>query len=65
MPSDDSETSLETIITRYLVDHNGYEEGINSDYNKEYAIDEVRLFRFLDATQKRKMKELRILESDI
>ncbi len=65
MPSDVSETGLETIITRYLVDHNGYEEGINSDYNKEYAIDEVRLFRFLDATQKRKMKELRILESDI
>lgn len=27
-----------------LVEQNGYEEGTNADYNKEYAIDETRLF---------------------
>lgn len=31
MPSDISENGFETIFTRYLVDHNGYEEGVNSD----------------------------------
>ena len=49
----------------YLVSQNGYEEGSNEDYNKTYAIDETRLFRFLNETQKQKMDELRILESEI
>lgn len=33
------ESGLETLIVKWLVEHNGYEEGSNADYNKEYAID--------------------------
>ena len=35
------ESGLETLIVKWLVEHNGYEEGSNADYNKEYAIDEM------------------------
>lgn len=68
MPNNTSNTKeegFETIIVKYLVENNHYEEGLNSDYNKLYAIDEVRLFRFLHDTQEEKVKELRIEESEI
>ena len=68
MPNNTSNTKeegFETIIVKYLVENNHYEEGTNSDYNKLYAIDEVRLFRFLHDTQEEKVKELRIEESEI
>ncbi len=45
------ENGLETLIVKWLVEHNGYEEGKNTDYSKEFAIDETRLFRFLQDTQ--------------
>lgn len=38
--SNTKEDGLETIIVDWLVKHNGYEQGTNADYNKEYAIDE-------------------------
>ncbi len=41
------ESGLESLIVKYLVEQNGYEEGNNTDYNKEYTIDETRIFRFL------------------
>ena len=65
MPSNIKENGFETLIVDYLVNQNSYEEGTNSDYNKTYAIDEVRLFRFLKLTQEQKVDELRIEESDI
>ena len=46
------ESGLEMLIVKWLVEHNCYEEGSNADYNKEYAIDETRLFRFLQDTQR-------------
>ena len=39
------------MIVNWLVDHNGYEEGNNADYNKDYAVDETGLFRFLNDSQ--------------
>lgn len=57
------ENGFETLIVNWLVSENRYEQGSNSDYNQDYAIDEVRLFRFLNDTQKSYMDELRILES--
>lgn len=45
------ENGLETLIVNWLVKHNSYEEGSNADYNREYAIDETRLLRFLEKTQ--------------
>lgn len=65
MPTNTKENGFETLIVKYLVDNNHYEEGSNSDYNKQYAIDEVRLFRFLHDTQDDIVKELRIEESDV
>ena len=52
------EDGLETLIVRWLTDHNGYEEGTNADYDKEYAVDTTRLFRFLLDTQPRQMAQL-------
>jgi type I restriction enzyme R subunit len=63
MPTNTRENGFETLIVNWLVDKNHYEQGVNDDYNQEYAIDEVRLFRFLIDTQKDYMDELRILES--
>ena len=34
------ENGLESLIVKWLVEQNGYEEGTNADYNKEYAVDE-------------------------
>ena len=57
------ESGLETLIVKWLVEHNGYEEGSNADYNKEYAIDETRLFRFLKDTQPDQMDKLGVFKS--
>lgn len=65
MATNMKENGFETLIVRYLVDNNHYEEGLNSEYNKTYAIDEGRLFRFLNDTPYKKMQELRIEESEI
>lgn len=65
MATNMKENGFETMIVRYMVDNNHYEEGNNSDYNKIYAIDEVRLFRFLHDTQSKKLSELRIEENAV
>lgn len=62
--SNTKENGLEALIVKWLVEHNGYEEGNNSDYNKEYAIDETRLFRFLQETQPSQMDKLGVFKSE-
>lgn len=62
--SNTKEDGLETIIVDWLVKHNGYEQGTNADYNKEYAIDETRLFRFLADTQPDEMEKLAVFKSE-
>lgn len=59
------ENGLETLIVKWLVEHNRYEQGQSSDYNKEYAVDEVRLFRFLQDTQADALDKLGVYKSDI
>lgn len=58
------ESGLEAFIVKWMVDHNDYEEGTNADYNKEYAIDETRLFRFLQDTQPEQMDKLGVFKSE-
>ncbi len=58
------ENGFETLIVNWLLEHNGYEEGSNADYNKEYAIDETRLFRFLQDTQPSQMSKLGVFQSN-
>ena len=55
------ENGLESLIVKWLIEQNGYEEGINADYNKEYAVDEIRLFRFLQDTQPKEMDKRQFL----
>lgn len=62
--SNTKEDGLETIIVDWLVKHNGYEQGTNADYNKEYAIDETRIFRFLADTQPDEMEKLAVFKSE-
>lgn len=54
------EDGFETLIVDWLVQHNGYEEGSNDDYDKEYAVDETRLLRFLRDTQPTEVAKLGI-----
>lgn len=65
MTTNTKENGFESLIVDYLVAQNHYEQGTNSDYNKEFAIDETRLFRFLQATQPDKLEMLHILDSDL
>lgn len=62
--TDKSEKGFETLIVNWLVEQNGYEQGANDDYNKEYAVDETRLFRFLNDTQPREMAKLGVNNSE-
>ncbi|MCM1045315.1 MAG: type I restriction endonuclease [Candidatus Gastranaerophilales bacterium] len=59
------ENGLETLIVKWLVEQNGYEQGMNTDYNREYAVDETRLFRFLQNTQPDSMAKLGVFASDM
>ena len=62
--TDTKEEGLETLIVNWLVDQNGYEQGANDDYSREYAVDESRLFRFLNETQSEEMSKLGVDGSD-
>ena len=59
------ESGLESLIVKWLVEQNGYEQGTNADYNREYAVDETRLFRFLQDTQPDAMERLGVFKADI
>jgi type I restriction enzyme R subunit len=58
MPTNTKESGLEELIINSLVYDNGYERGVNEDYNRDYAVDETRLFRFLTSTQKSEMSNI-------
>lgn len=64
MVTNTREIGLETLIVNYLVSSNGYEQGKNEDYNKDYAIDETRLLRFLKNTQPDELEKIGVFESD-
>lgn len=64
MSTNTKESGLETLIVEYLVNNNGYEQGTNSDYNKDYAIDEIRLLRFLKSTQSDELDKIGIFNSE-
>lgn len=65
MPTNTKEIGLETLIVEYLVNNTGYQQGQNSDYNKDYAIDETRLLRFLKDTQPEKLEMLGVFNSEL
>lgn len=57
------ESGLEALIVKWMVEQNGYEQGTNADYNREYAVDETRLFRFLQDTQPDALEKLGVFKS--
>ena len=59
------ESGLEVLIVKWLVEHNDYEQGSNADYNRDYAIDETRLFRFLQDTQPDSLTKLGVFKSEM
>jgi len=63
-PADTSEKGLESLIVRHLTE-NGYRLGKPTNYIKEFAVDSVQLFAFLQATQAEAVKELGIANEDI
>lgn len=63
MATNMTECGLETSIVNWLVEHNGYEQGVNEGYNKDHAIDERRLIRFLETTQPEQFEQLGIRKS--
>ena len=65
MPTNTRESGLESLIVNWLVTQNGYEQGSNADYNREYAVDEPRLFRFLEDTQPEQLEKLGVGNSDL
>lgn len=65
MPTNTSETQLETILVSFLRDNNGYEEGVSEDYNKDYALDTERVKRFILSTQKQKVENTACFASEV
>ena len=55
-----NEAGLESLIVKWLVEQNHYEQGHSHDFNVEYAVDTVRLFRFLKDTQPDAVKKLQL-----
>ena len=52
------EEALENHIENSLI-NNGFYKGLNSDFNKEYAIDEKRFWHLLESTQKDELEKLK------
>lgn len=65
MPTDLSEKQLESILVNYLRDVHHYEQGTSDDYNKDYALDQERVKRFLIKTQKKKVDSTACFASEI
>jgi len=64
MPTNTKEIGLEDLIVQHLTSQNGYELGIANEYIRSSALDEGRLFRFLETTQGNKLSQYGILENE-
>lgn len=58
--TDTTERGLESLIVQSLVDEAGYIEGDPQEYDREYAVDLVKLLQFIAATQPETYSELGI-----
>ncbi|WP_066061420.1 type I restriction endonuclease subunit R [Neobacillus soli] len=53
------ERAFQTVVKEYLTTVNGYLEGTNQDYSRQYAFDETQLFAFLEETQEKPLAKLK------
>ena len=58
--TDTSEKGLESIIVASLVNDAGYQQGDPKDYDREHAVDWVKLLEFLAETQSDALDDLGI-----
>ena len=58
MRSKTNEEAFEDSIEKALI-CNGFYQGFNSDFNKDYAIDEKRFWHFLESTQEEELNKLK------
>ncbi|MGK7941118.1 MAG: type I restriction endonuclease subunit R [Crocosphaera sp.] len=58
MSSQTNEKALETCIETALINA-GYEQGKNSDFNQEFAIDTAKFWHFLETTQPEELDKLK------
>lgn len=65
MITDTSEKGLETLIVNSLVNENGYQQGNSSDFDREHAVDIVKLLSFLNKTQGDLVSDIGIFEEAV
>lgn len=58
MPTDTSEKGLESLITEALTVEAGYVHGNPKDYDRDHAVDLVKLLAFLEITQPKAFEQL-------
>src|ERR1022692_3568431 len=62
MTTDTSEKGLEALIVRSLTDQAKYRQGDPRDYDRDHAVDLVKLLAFLGATQTKVAEQLALVE---
>jgi type I restriction enzyme R subunit len=60
MKTDTTEKGLESLIVQSLVDEVGYVQGDPQDYDREHAVDSIKLLAFLQGTQPEKLEMLNL-----
>ena len=60
MKTDTTEKGLESLIVQSLVDQAGYVQGDPQDYDREHAVDSIKLLAFLQGTQPEKLEMLNL-----
>lgn len=58
MPSNTKEVALEATLERVLQQQHAYVSGSPDDFDKEFAVDTVRFWHFLETTQPEEIKKL-------
>ena len=59
MVSQTNEQALENCIERSLVEGSRYEKGNPADFDREFALDREKFWRFLETTQPEELEKLR------
>jgi type I restriction enzyme R subunit len=60
MKTDTTEKGLESLIVQSLVNEAGYVQGDPQDYDREHAVDSIKLLAFLQGTQPEKLEMLNL-----
>ena len=59
MVSQTNEQALESCIETSLIQHSRYETGNPADFDREFAIDSAKFWRFLETTQPEELEKLK------